>query len=194
MTDSGSGRGARVFAIVILVALLGAVIAIPFGVRAQFEGFSVPSASMAPTLLTGDFILVDKSFRIPARGDLIVFRDPLNDSELLVKRVIGLAGEVIAVRGRSVYIGCEPGAVGCAPLEEPYADFTDEARASKNVGPFEIPLDAYFVMADNRNAGEDSRYWGTVKWGLITGRPFLIYWSRDAQGGTRWNRVARRIR
>ena len=186
---------ARAFWLVILLALIVVVVAIPVGVRARFEGFSIPSASMAPTLLPGDYILVDKAVRSPARGDMIVFADAGPDDKYLVKRVIGLSGEEVHVAGRFVYVGCQPRTAGCQPLVEPYADFNDRGAGLEKSGDWQVPAGAYFVMADNRMAGEDSRHYGTVHWERITGRPFLIYWSTDpATGGVRWDRVGRSLR
>jgi signal peptidase I len=93
-----------------------------------------------------------------------------------------------------VYINCEPPVDGCRPLTEPYADFTDEVRAAKDVGPVQIPPGAVFVMADNRNGGEDSRHWGPVEQAQIVGRAAWIYWSSDTDGHTRWGRIGLRVR
>lgn len=181
--------------LVIIALLLVVLVAIPFGVRARYEGFSIPSASMAPTLLPGDYILVDKSVRSPERGDLIVFADAADAQQLLVKRVIGLGSEEVHVNGRQVYVGCRPAAAGCQPLSEPYADFSGSSTVPEKSGDYAVPASAYFVMADNRNAGEDSRHYGAVRWEQITGRPFVIYWSRDPDtNGVRWDRIGRSIR
>lgn len=179
--------------LVLLVLLIVVLVAIPFGIRQRYEGFSVPSESMVPTLLPGDYILVDKSVRDPDRGNLIVFSDANDASELLVKRVIGLGGEDVHLAGRQVFVGCAPATSGCQALAEPYADFTDRLIAPQKSGTWHVPAGAFFVMADNRNAGEDSRHYGTVRWQQITGRPFLIYWSSDPAGGVRWSRVFSRI-
>jgi len=184
---------ARAVWLVIAILVVAVIVAIPFGVRERYEGFSVPSESMVPTLLPGDYILVDKSVRDPARGDLIVFVDAADASELLVKRVVGLGGEDVYVKGRQVFVGCEPTAAGCRPLAEPYADFTDRTVTGEKSGTWHVPAGAFFVMADNRNAGEDSRYYGAVRWEQITGRPFLIYWSADPAGGVRWRRIGSRL-
>ena len=188
------GGSGRVLWVLIILALLALVVALPLAVRSRFEGVWIPSTSMAPTLLVGDYVLVDKSVRWPARGDLVVFTDPGDAGEMLVKRVVGLSGEEILVQGHDVYINCEPPADGCRPMAEPYADFTDEVRAAKDVGPLQIPSGSLFVMADNRNAGEDSRHWGPVPRAQILGRLVWIYWSSDADGHTRWSRVGRRAR
>jgi len=156
--------------LVFLVLLIAVVVAIPFAIRQRYEGFSVPSPSMVPTLLPGDYILVDKSVRDPDRTDLIVFVDAADATQMLVKRVIGLGGEDIHLAGRQVFVGCEPATAG-----------------------WHVPAGAFFVMADNRNAGEDSRHYGTVRWQQITGRPFLIYWSSDPAGGIRWSRILSKI-
>jgi signal peptidase I len=115
-------------------------------------------------------------------------------SETLVKRIVGLPGEEIVVQGRDVYVNCEPRMDGCRPLAEPYADFSDEMRASRDVGPIQVPPGAVFLMADNRNAGEDSRHWGPVAQTQIIGRADRIYWSSDAGGNTRWARIGLRVR
>ena len=185
------GRAVR---LVLVFGWAGLFVAISFGVRARWEGFSVPSASMQPALLPGDYILVDKSVRSPIRGDLIVFHDPNDDEQLLVKRVIGLGGEDIHVVGDQVFVGCAPATAGCQPLAEPYADFSATSVAPERGGDWHIPSDSYFVMADNRNAGEDSRHWGTLRWGHIVGRPIRIYWSRDpVTRSIRWDRVGRSL-
>ncbi|HKA62618.1 MAG TPA: signal peptidase I [Methylomirabilota bacterium] len=187
---NSSGRIVRAL---LLVGALALVIALPLAVRSRFEGVWIPSASMAPTLLAGDYVLMDKAAHWPARGDLVVFTDPAEAELLLVKRIVGVGGEEIVVDGHDVYINCEPRRDGCRPLPEPYADWSAEAREPGNAGLVQIPTDAVFVMADNRNAGEDSRHWGPLARHRIVGRPVWIYWSSDAEGHTRWDRVGRRL-
>jgi len=184
----------RVFWTLVLLVMVASVIALPLAVRHRFEGVWIPSTSMAPTLLVGDYVLIDKAAHWRARGDLVVFTDPSDANETLVKRIVGLGGEEIIVQGQNVYINCAPPTDGCRPVAEPYADFTDEVRGAKDVGPVEIPPGAVFVMADNRNAGEDSRHWGPVAQTQIIGRAVWIYWSSDAGGYTRWSRIGRRVR
>ena len=188
------GSSGRVIWTLIMLGMVALIVALPLAVRSRFEGVWIPSTSMAPALLVGDYILIDKAAHWRARGDLVVFTDPSDANEILVKRIVGLSGEEIVVQGHDVYINCEPPADRCRPMAEPYADFTDEVRAAKDVGPLQISSGAVFVMADNRNAGEDSRHWGPVSQTQIIGRPVWIYWSSDANGHTRWSRIGLRVR
>lgn len=190
----GAAGLGRVGLVVGVLALLAIMAALPFAVRARYEGFSVPSESMVPTLLAGDYILVDKAFDLPRRGDLIVFRDPHDDGEILVKRVVGLGGEDLAIRGREVFIGCRPGARECKPLLESYTRFEDRPHRPER-GAWAVPPGEFFVMADNRNVGEDSRHFGFVSLTRIVGRPLFVYWSTNPQtGAVRWSRLGRSVR
>lgn len=183
----------RIVWTVVGLGALALVVALPLAVRSRFEGVWIPSASMAPTLLAGDYVLMDKAAHWPARGDLVLFTDPAEADQLLVKRVVGMGGEEIVVDGHDVYVNCEPRSEGCRPLAEPYADWSAEARAPGNAGPVQIPTEAVFVMADNRNAGEDSRHWGPLARDRIVGRPVWVYWSADGDGHPRWDRVGLRL-
>ncbi|MGP8258846.1 MAG: signal peptidase I [Acidobacteriaceae bacterium] len=177
------------------------------------QPFRIPSASMEPTLLVGDFLLVDKEIstqHFPAvaptnfihRGDLIVFHYPVNPSRDLVKRVIGLPGDHIHLRDGRVFIDGrafdEPYAVYRAAAPDSYRDdFPRMDRADPAVdsrwwiqmhslvsqGELTIPADSYFVLGDNRNDSEDSRYWGLVPRAAIVGKPFLIYFSMNLPDG-----------
>jgi signal peptidase I len=172
------------------------------------QPFRIPSESMEPTLLVGDFLLVNKEVssdhgidafaptNLIHRGDLIVFHYPVKPSLHLVKRVVGLPGDHIRLRDGRVYVD------GRA-LSEPYAVFRpsppdgyrddfprmDGTEAGVNSrwwiqmrplisnGELTVPADSYFVLGDNRNDSEDSRYWGFVPRAAIVGKPFLIYFS-----------------
>jgi signal peptidase I len=178
------------------------------------QPFRIPSESMESTLLVGDFLLVDKQaagadspagLLPPAaihRGDIIVFHDPVDSSMHLVKRVIGVPGDRIRLRGGIVYID------GHA-ISEPYAvyrpsppdNFRDNfprlqsadpdinsawwirMRTLIDDGELIIPAGDYFVLGDNRNDSEDSRYWGFVPRADIVGKPLLIYFSLRQRGG-----------
>jgi signal peptidase I len=136
-------------------------------VRALFGIYSIPSASMAPTLEVGDHILVTAFERHPQRGDVVVFRSPASPDELMVKRVIGTPGDLIATSGGHVRIGQHA-------LAEPYLR---DASASGVILPQIVPADCYFVMGDNRADSFDSRNWGVLPRALIVGRARLVLWS-----------------
>jgi len=178
------------------------------------QPFRIPSGSMEPTLKVGDFLLVDKQSYGPAgvldrlllpparvsRGDLVVFHYPVNPGLHLVKRVVGMPGDRIRMRGGLVLVN---GRV----LEEPYAfyspsrpngfrdDFPSLLEADPNVdlrwwirlrgsmkdGEVTVPENQYFVLGDNRNDSEDSRYWGFVPRSAIVGRPLLVYFTLPAE-------------
>jgi signal peptidase I len=193
------------------------------------QPFRIPSASMEPTLLVGDFVLVDKQIstsHFPAfapasliqRGDLIVFHYPVDPSLHLVKRVVGLPGDRLRLRDGRVSIDgralSEPYAVFRPSAPDSYRDdFPRLDRADPAVdsrwwiqmhslvanGILTIPPDSYFVLGDNRNDSEDSRYWGLVPRGAIVGKPLLIYFSlkepdRSLLHLARWDRTLRILR
>ena len=188
-----------------LVAVL--VIAL-FILTFTVQPFRIPSASMEPTLLVGDFLLVDKDVlsgshccllapnnRIQ-RGDLIVFHYPVQPSLHLVKRVVGLPGDRISLRDGHAYVDghalFEPYAVFRPSPPDNYRDdfprmtrtdsavnarWWSEMRSLVANGELTVPPDSYFVLGDNRNDSEDSRYWGLVPREAIVGKPLLIYFS-----------------
>ncbi len=113
----------------------------------------VPSGSMESTIMTGERVLgfrLTYMFEAPKRGDIIIFKFPDDESQVFIKRIIGLPGEQVDIIGGKVYIDHS-----AAPLDEPYLNDIPTGDA----GPFIIPEDAYFVMGDNRNVSFDSRYW-----------------------------------
>jgi signal peptidase I len=172
------------------------------------QAFTIPSGSMMDTLLVGDYILVNKflfgpevpltdyrlpALRVPDRGDIIVFKYPQDEKRDFIKRIVATPGETVQVRGQQVLINGQP-------LEEPYVrrnpgalghtgspSFCGYAYACE---PLVVPADSYFVMGDNRDNSQDSRYWGFVKRDKIKGKAFLIYWSWDSdRHWLRWWRL-----
>ena len=178
-------------------ALLIAMIFVNFARIFVFQAFKIPTGSMIDNLLIGDHIVVNKfiygapgpdlldgpfALRQIRRGDIVVFRFPEQPDTDFVKRVIALPGETLLIRDKEVV-------VDGVRLEEPYVLHEDDAvfpaqeglpepyRSRDQFGPYVVPRGTYFVMGDNRDRSNDSRYWGPVRRELIKGRAFLIYWS-----------------
>jgi len=157
--------------------------------------FLVPSSSMAGTIVPGQRILVDRMvyrFRAVRRGDVIVFRGPAPPHELLVKRVVGVPGDLLFVRAGQLYVnGVKTSDAhvdrvdGTAEPTEPADPYTSSQPFApwSLARPFRVPPGRYFVMGDNRTDSEDSRYWGTVPRSAIIGEAFLAYWPLGRLGG-----------
>jgi signal peptidase I len=162
------------------------------------QAFKIPTGSMENNLLIGDHLLVNKFIFGPTpfaigrallpvrpvrRGDIIVFKYPEEPDRDFIKRVIGLPGETVELRAKKVYVNGQP-------IDEPYVHFLtppsselQEVTSSdvrERFGPVTVPPDHYFVMGDNRDNSQDSRYWGFLPRDYIKGRAWLIYWSYEA--------------
>lgn len=172
MSRSGEGKNGyeksviREYAEAILIALALALFVRTFVIQA----FKIPSGSMEQTLLIGDHILVNKFiywFREPRRGDVIVFRYPRDESRDFIKRIVGLPGETVMVRGQRVYVNCATPAtpLDCTPLSEKDFAVYSGGDDTPSWGPGPVPLGHVFVMGDNRNNSQDSRSWGFLKIG-----------------------------
>lgn len=154
----------------LLVALFLVVIIKTFIVQL----FWIPSRSMEPILLINDRIIVTKFsywYEEPQRGDIIVFRFPKDTSKHLVKRVIGMGGEIISIRNNQVYINGKL-------LDEPYIN----NEKYQDFGPVVVPDGHYFVLGDNRDSSEDSRSWGYVPARLVVGKAQYRYWPLSRVG------------
>jgi len=138
-------------------------------INAVSERIRVESISMEPNLYAGDFVLVNKLIylinKVPERGDVLVFRYPLNpDTTPYIKRVIGLPGDEVRIESAKVY-------VNGVLLSEPYLD-----QGTTRGGTWTVPENQLFVMGDNRANSSDSRAWGFVPMENVIGRAELIYW------------------
>jgi len=167
------GGGALEYLVILLVSF-----ALVFGFVRPFvmEAFWIPSGSMIPTLEVGDRVLVNKfiyRFTDPERGDIIVFESVDRTNEDLIKRVVGLPGDEIAVRSGKLYVNGEP-------QKEPYTNkkLPDRSFFAKTT----IPKDHVFVMGDNRGNSADSRVFGPLPEKNIEGEAFLRFWPPDRIG------------
>jgi signal peptidase I len=183
-----------------------------FGTTTLLQAFVIPTGSMENTLLVGDHLLVDKLTYAPSdeaathllpyrnvqRGDIIVFRYPLNSTLTLVKRAIGIPGDHIRLQNKELVLNGvlvqEPYAVHIRTSFDPYRDnfpasapneglrpsAAEMLRRDVIAGQLVVPSGYIFAMGDNRENSDDSRYWGLVPRENIVGTPLLIYWSFEA--------------
>jgi len=173
------------------------------------QAFKIPSGSMKQTLQIGDHILVNKfifgikmpywnktilPLKTPQRGDIIVFKYPVDPHKDFIKRVIGVGGDVIESRDKQLYVNHKQ-------VNHEFGVHTDPrilSGANKprdNFGPLTVPENALFVMGDNRDESYDSRFWGFVDLKAVNGKAFIIYWSWDSQNfGVRWKRLGQILR
>ena len=187
------------------------IILLLFGTTTLVQAFVIPTGSMEDTLLIGDHLLVDKLAYAPPgrfskyilpyqdvkRGDIIVFRYPVDIRQTFVKRCMGVPGDHIRLVNKEVYLNGKK-------LDEPYVyhkttyinSYRDNFPSDPDVlinelgtdmlehhvqkGEVVVPPDSYFAMGDNRDFSLDSRYWGFVPRENIIGKPLIIYWSYDA--------------
>jgi len=154
---------------IIKFILLAVCVVIPVRMFVM-QPFIVSGSSMFPTFKDGQYLIIDElsyHFREPARGDVIVFKPPMNLKTYYIKRIIGLPGETVIINGANIIIKNEVHPEGFI-LTQPYIETPSDDKVEKTLGP-----DEYYVLGDNRTASSDSRYWGTLPRKDITGRAFL---------------------
>jgi len=173
------------------------------------QAFKIPSGSMKETLLIGDHILVNKflygvklpfvsttiiSYKEPQRGDIVVFKFPEDPDKDFIKRVVGVAGDVVESRDKEIF-------VNHTPLNHDFGIHKDSRIVPGNIqprdnfGPLVVPENSLFVMGDNRDHSYDSRFWGFVNLKAVRGKAFLIYWSWDKSNfGVRWKRIGQMLK
>ena len=185
----------------IVVAVLLALVIRAFVVQA----FTIPSGSMMDTLLVGDYILVNKflygpeipftdahlpGVRSPSRGDIIVFKYPNDETRDFIKRIVAVGGDTVQVVDNRVVLNghltdepyIRPGSIPSSP--------STHCGYLYGCEPTVVPQGSYFVMGDNRDNSQDSRYWGFVRREKIRGKAFLIYWSWNGESHwPRWSRI-----
>ena len=208
------------FPVLLVVLILRSLIA---------EPFRIPSNSMMPTLLTGDFILVNKfayglrlpitnrkfvEIGAPERGDVVVFRPPHHPDQDWIKRVVGLPGDRVGYYDNQVYLNGEPLGYDSSGMYDGTgkgAEMTGAELLTENLpgrphqilertnlpfldqgeGEWIVPPGQYFVMGDNRDNSEDSRYWGFLPEQNLRGKAFLVWMSID--GGIEFSRIGTSI-
>lgn len=192
--------------------VIAAIIA--FFVRSFFiQAFKIPSGSMEPTLLIGDHLLVNRLSYVvkvpftditllnlgsPKRGDVIVFRYPVDRSKDFIKRVIATEGETVEIRNKAIYVNGRK-------IDDQWGVYLDAEIVPKflspkdNLGPVKVPKDCIFAMGDNRDRSLDSRFWGFVRRDDLVGKALILYFSWNGQAGNpvnyvRWERLGKLIR
>ncbi|HEX3698050.1 MAG TPA: signal peptidase I [Polyangia bacterium] len=212
---------------------IGVAVAVALLLRAfVVEAFQIPSGSMIPTLEVGDHIFVSKfayglsipftntkilELRQPERGDVIVFKYPLDPGTDYIKRVVGLPGDVVEVRQETVYINghavprehlpkpCHSSESGGGARDDceywvetldgkPHETIQEPMRGGRDYNRTVVPPGNVFVMGDNRDNSSDSRVWGTVQHDLIKGKALIVWWSRangDGWGLASWFKAIR---
>jgi signal peptidase I len=184
----------------ILFAILLALFIRTFIVQA----FKIPSGSMKQTLQIGDHILVNKfiygvklpylnkiiiPLGMPKRGDIIVFKFPVDPEKDFIKRVVAVAGDTVESRNKTIYVNGEKIVEDFSIRVDPHT-YPAGIQARDNFGPITVPAHSLFVMGDNRDQSFDSRFWGFVDLKVVSGKAFMIYWSWDKDNfGVRWNRI-----
>jgi signal peptidase I len=170
------------------------------------QAFKIPSGSMQETLLIGDHILVNKfiygvklpfvmttiiPYKEPHRGDIVVFKFPEDPSKDFIKRVIGVAGDVVESHDKKLFVNHKL-------VNHDFGIHTDPhiipgyLQPRDNFGPVVVPEGSLFVMGDNRDHSYDSRFWGFVTLKAVKGKAFMIYWSWDKDNfGVRWGRIGK---
>ncbi|MGH9367586.1 MAG: signal peptidase I [Thermoanaerobaculia bacterium] len=182
------------------------------------QTYQVPTGSMEKTILVGDHLLVNKfayAPRLPAlagplpyrdvrRGDIIVFKKPgddVNPGNVLVKRAVAGPGQTVQLRDKALTVDGQP--ADGPHVQHIYPDLyrrTDPEASEMGVlrdqfGPFPVPAGHYFGMGDNRDNSLDSRFWGPIPRANVFGRPFLIYWSYEAEPNSHvWRGAVAKIR
>jgi signal peptidase I len=164
---------------------------------------------MKQTLQIGDHILVNKfiygikipylrktivPLKKPRRGDIIVFKYPVDPDKDFIKRVIGIPGDEVQIRDKKLFVNQKR-------VNHDYGVYTDsrilsaKVRPRDNFGPITVPDHSLFVMGDNRDESFDSRFWGFVDYKALNGKAFIIYWSWDKENfGVRWGRLGQLLK
>lgn len=200
-----------------LEALIIAAIFLQFANTFVVQTYYIPSGSMENTLLVGDHLFVNRFIYGPApsaleqrllplrpvrRGDIVVFRSKEDPRIDVVKRCIGVPGDVVRVVDKKLYINGKPVDDSSYAIHQPPPGvpehvppyFPGQLAARDYFGPFSVPPGSYFCMGDNRDNSWDSRFWGELPANYLLGRAFAIYWSYGGQTSDgRWPGLGSKI-
>jgi signal peptidase I len=161
------------------------------------EAYRIPSGSMEDTLLVGDFLFVNKfiygvkipftntnllpGVREPKPGDIIVFKYPENPSRNFIKRCVAVEGQTVEMRNKKLYIDGKQ-------VKEEYVKHIhpNVLPGRDNFGPYKVPKGHLFMMGDNRDNSQDSRFWGPLDEDLVKGKAMIIYFSMDKEDPYFW--------
>jgi signal peptidase I len=184
----------------VLIAVVLALFIRTFVVQA----FKIPSGSMLETIQLGDHILVNKfiygvkipfmdktliPIKDPKRGDIIVFTPPHEPKKDYIKRVVGIEGDKIEIRNKKLYVNGEY-VTGPYEIHKESRILPGSLSTRDNFGPVTVPEGHLFMMGDNRDNSQDSRFWGFAKLEKVKGKAMFIYWSWDSEDfGVRWGRI-----
>ena len=197
-------------------SLIVAVILALFVRTWVFQAFKIPTGSMEPNLLVGDHLIVNRIVFAPTvtgverallpgrqiqRGDVVVFKFPKDPERDFIKRVMGLPGDQLELRQKKLHINGKP-------IEDSWAHYSAPPSPDgqplgdprlDNYGPITVPAGQYFMMGDNRDNSEDSRYWGFMPASYVKGEALFIYFSaaENSTGwlpGVQWGRLLNRVR
>jgi signal peptidase I len=185
-------------------SVYGAVLAVCLAVQFSISGtvrehilkpFRIPTGSMSPALEPGDFLLSNQLFysdRNPERGDVVIHESVEHPGVFMIKRIVGMPGDTLELRGREVLIDGRP-------LHEPYAKHDDQAPAfsgfaDRSKGAWILGDGEYFLLGDNRDHSMDSRQYGPVPRHSIKGRPMFVYFSKEGLFKWRIGRMGKMIR
>jgi signal peptidase I len=208
-------------AVLACIGLLVTGVIVSHGIRTfMIEAFKIPAGSMIPTLVVGDHIFARKTPFVPARGDIIVFKYPVEPEKDFIKRVIAIGGDTIEMRDGMLYVNNAPvprkhvdapcsyednderGGVETRPCDAwdetnggvTYRIYQRPGESARGAfRPVTVPANQTFVMGDNRDNSLDSRSWGTVPAANVRGKALFIWWSAGPKG-VRWDRINREIR
>jgi len=172
LTKYLSGHKVRVWTGGLLIAAAIAVVSL----RLIYEPVKIQGSSMTPLLSDREAIVINRlvyHFEPIHRGDVVVFRYPLDVTQSYIKRIVGLPGETVQIRQGLVYVNGNS-------VSEPY--IPSQYEDLSDFGPIQVPSDSYFVLGDRRRRSNDSRVFGTVAQRLIEGRAAFAYWPINRVG------------